>query len=663
MALKLNPPQQQAVDHLGTPLLVLAGAGSGKTHVITEKIAHLIKHRQLKPQHIAAITFTNKAAREMQARVSKKLPPESKTKLNIATFHTLGLTIIKDDIAALGFKPGFSIFDAQDSETVIGEISKSKDKGDIAQLRWDISSLKNNNLSAQQAIEVASSDTEMHVAQNYAKYQRQLKAYNAFDFDDLIGQPLKLLQDNESIREKWSHRLQYLLVDEYQDTNECQYQLLRLIAGPAGNFTAVGDDDQSIYAWRGARPENIDLLQQDYPNLTLIKLEQNYRSTERILNSANHLIANNPHTFKKKLWSALGEGDRIRVLSCDDGENETERVIHSIISRRMKDNLRYDDFAILYRGNHQSRPFEKILRENGMPFKVSGGQSFFDRAEIKDVLAYLRLIGNTDDDAAFLRIVNVPRRQIGASTLEKLGTYASSRECSLFAASFEFGLESVLSAQAKVRLQRFTDWINELCMMAESSTTESVFKRVIADIAYEDWLRDQSKSPEMAQKRIENVLDLQTWIARIAAKSNKESLADVIQFLAIMDMAEKNEDDQPAAIQLMTIHAAKGLEFKQVFLTGMEEEVLPHKSSIESESIDEERRLAYVGITRARENLTLTFARKRKKFGEELVTEPSRFLAELPKENIDWDGPEQKSAENSKDVGRAYLSDLKKLIS
>jgi len=456
-----------------------------------------------------------------------------------------------------------------------------------------------------------------------------------------------LLRANEEIREKWSHKLQYLLVDEYQDTNECQYQLLRLIAGPAGNFTAVGDDDQSIYAWRGARPENIELLQKDYPNLTLIKLEQNYRSTERILNSANHLIANNPHTFEKKLWSALGEGDRIRILSCDDGDNETERVIHSIISRRMKDNLSYDDFAILYRGNHQSRPFEKILRENGMPFKVSGGQSFFDRAEIKDVLAYLRLIGNTDDDAAFLRVVNVPRRQIGASTLEKLGTYATSRECSLFAASFEFGLDSVLSAQAKLRLQRFTDWVNELHL---------------ADIDYEDWLRDQSKSPEMAQKRIENVLDLQTWISRMANKSNKESLADVIQFLTIMDMAEKNEDDQPKAIQLMTIHAAKGLEFKQVFLTGMEEELLPHKSSIESDSIDEERRLAYVGITRARENLTLTFARKRKKFGEELVTEPSRFLSELPKENIDWDGPEEKSAKNSKEVGRAYLNDLKKLI-
>lgn len=663
MALKLNPPQQQAVDHLGTPLLVLAGAGSGKTHVITEKIVKLIKHRQLKPEHIAAITFTNKAAREMQARVVKKLPAESRAKLNISTFHTLGLKIIKDDIGALGFKPGFSIFDSQDSETVIGEISKSKDKGDIAQLRWNISSLKNNNLTPQQALDQASSDTDLHVAQSYAKYQRQLKAYNAFDFDDLIGQPLKLLQEHDSIREKWSHRLQYLLVDEYQDTNECQYQLLRLIAGPAGNFTAVGDDDQSIYAWRGARPENIDLLQQDYPNLTLIKLEQNYRSTERILNSANHLIANNPHTFKKKLWSALGEGDRIRVLSCDDAENETERVIHSIISRRMKDNLSYDDFAILYRGNHQSRPFEKILRENGMPFKVSGGQSFFDRAEIKDVLAYLRLIGNTDDDAAFLRVVNVPRRQIGASTLEKLGTYAASRECSLFAASFEFGLDSVLSAQAKLRLQRFTDWINELCLMAESNSAESVVKRVIADTDYDDWLRDQSKSPEMAQKRIENVADLQAWIARMAVKSNKESLADVIQFLAIMDMAEKNEDNEPPAIQLMTIHAAKGLEFKQVFLTGMEEEVLPHKSSIESESIDEERRLAYVGITRARENLTLTFARKRKKFGEELVTEPSRFLSELPKENIDWDGPEEKSTEDSKDIGRAYLSDLKKLIS
>ena len=663
MAFRLNPPQQQAVEHLGTPLLVLAGAGSGKTRVITEKIVHLIKKRQLAAAQIAAITFTNKAAREMKARITGILPKEVSSELKISTFHTLGLNIIRDDLKLLGYKTGFSIFDSQDSETVLTEITKTNDKDLINQLRWQISDFKNSTLTPEQAIDQASKDTEQHSATIYARYQRQLKAYNAMDFDDLIGLPLQLLQEHEQVREKWRQRIRYLLVDEYQDTNECQYQLLKLIAGPTGNFTAVGDDDQSIYAWRGARPENIELLKKDYPTLKLIKLEQNYRSTSRILESANHLIANNPHSVEKKLWSALGEGERIKVLDCNDDQDETERVIHSIISQRMQHNLSYDDFAILYRGNHQSRPFEKILRENGMPFKVSGGQSFFDRAEIKDILAYLRLICNNDDDTAFLRIVNVPRRQIGASTLEKLGTYAGQRECSLYAASFEMGLSSVLTNQARLRLERFTDLIQEMSKASEYESAEILLKNLIRDIDYQDWLRNQSKSPEMAAKRHDNVMELISWINRFASRSGKDSLAEVVQFLTIMDMAEKNEEEQPAAIQLMTIHAAKGLEFKKVYLTGMEEDILPHKSSMETDSLEEERRLAYVGITRAREELTLSYAKQRKKYGEVLSTTPSRFLKELPKEHLEWEGMDTRSEADTKATGRAYLDEMKKMMS
>ncbi len=660
MAFKLNQPQQQAVEHLGTPLLVLAGAGSGKTRVITEKIVYLIKKRQLQAGQIAAITFTNKAAKEMKARITGLLPKEVSSELKISTFHTLGLNIIRDDLKLLGYKTGFSIFDSQDSETVLTEITKTNDKDVINQLRWQISDFKNSTLTPEQALDAASNDLELQGAKVYARYQRQLKAYNAMDFDDLIGLPLQLLQQHESTREKWRQRIRYLLVDEYQDTNECQYQLLKLIAGPAGNFTAVGDDDQSIYAWRGARPENIDLLKADYPTLKLIKLEQNYRSTSRILESANYLIANNPHTVEKKLWSALGEGERIKVLDCDDDQDETERVIHSIISQRMQKNIPYDEFAILYRGNHQSRPFEKILRENGIPFKVSGGQSFFDRAEIKDILGYLRLICNNDDDAAFLRIVNVPRRQVGASTLEKLGTYAGKRECSLYAASFEMGLSSVMSNQARIRLERFTDLIQELSKQSEYEDAETLLTKLIRDIDYQDWLRNQSKSPEMAAKRHNNVLELVNWINRFATRSGKDSLAEVVQFLTIMDMAEKNDNEEPAAIQLMTVHAAKGLEFKMVYLTGMEEEILPHKSSIEADTLEEERRLAYVGITRAREELTLSYAKQRKRYGEVLSTKPSRFLDELPEEHLEWDALITKSPEDAKATGRAFLEEMKK---
>lgn len=660
----LNPQQQAAVLHLSSPLLVLAGAGSGKTRVITEKIAYLVRDQGIRPQAIAAITFTNKAATEMQKRLGQMLPAESIRGLQVSTFHTLGLRMIKQEIKALGYKPGFSVFDSQDSAQILKELARKDDQDSADGLQWRISRWKNDFVSPEQALSSASDEQEVAQALLYERYQRQLRAYNAVDFDDLIVVPVQLLSTDAAARERWQNRFHYLLIDEYQDTNHCQYQLVRLLAGVQGRLTAVGDDDQSIYAWRGARPENLSQLGRDYPNLKLIKLEQNYRSTNRILRSANQLISNNPHEFEKQLWSDLGDGEALRVLDCESAEHEAERVTSEIMSLRFKQRVEYHDIAILYRGNFQSRLFERKLREHDIPYYISGGTSFFDRAEIKDVIAYLRLIINPDDDAAFLRIVNVPRREIGASTLEKLGEYATNRHVGLLAATQEMGLTQKLSERATLKLQRFADFINELARDAESEPATQLTRALLTELDYENWLREISSNDKVADKRIENISELLDWIARLSAKSETQArLADVVNRMQLMDILDRNDDDKKnRGVQMMTLHAAKGLEFPHVFIVGMEEELLPHKTSIEEDNIEEERRLAYVGVTRAQRSLTFTLATKRQKYGESMTCEPSRFLAEIPPEHLEWQDRSTTSPEQLKETGRAHLAHMRSLL-
>ena len=658
----LNPQQAAAVEYTDGPLLVLAGAGSGKTRVIIEKIAYLIRKQKIPARHIAAITFTNKAAREMQQRIKGILDKEQTRGLQVSTFHTLGLKIIRQELKALDYKPGFSIFDAQDSAVLLKELARKEDVDEDDTVRWQISSWKNDFISPARAIELAQDNKVAFHARLYERYQRQLKAYNAMDFDDLIVLPATLLQENTAVREKWQQRLRYLLVDEYQDTNACQYLMVKLLAGVESRFTAVGDDDQSIYSWRGARPENLNLLQQDYPTLKLVKLEQNYRSTETILKAANELITHNPHKIEKRLWSALGQGGPLRVIPCKSADNEAERIVSEIMKIKFKQHADYSEFAILYRGNHQSRLFERKLREQSIAYKVSGGTSFFDRSEVKDIVAYLRLIANPDDDAAFLRIVNTPRREIGTATLEKLSDYAGQREVSLFTASFELGLTESLTQQALQRLQRFTDWLREMNRRADHEAPTLIIKTVINETAYEDWLRDISSSEKVAERRIENLVELISWIERLA-KKNTRSLAEIIHHMTLMDIMECNKDEVSTGnVQLITLHAAKGMEFPYVFIAGMEEDLLPHKTSIEEESLEEERRLAYVGITRAQRLLTFTYARKRQKFGEEIDCEPSRFLNEIPTDLLEWDDPTKVSLEEQQETGRAHLSNLRDLL-
>ena len=671
----LNERQYQAVKHIETPTLVLAGAGSGKTRVITEKIAYLIREHDYKPHNIYAVTFTNKSAKEMKERVTKLLRDENSKGLNVSTFHNLGLNIIRQEYQALGYKPNFSIMDATDSGQILKELmhKQSLDPEVLDGVQWDISNWKNAHISPQQALERAEDAQQQARALLYQAYQKQIKAYNAVDFDDLIGLPVKLFAEHPQILEKWQNKVRYLLVDEYQDTNAAQYALVKQLVGIQARFTVVGDDDQSIYAWRGAQPENLALLQTDFPALKLIKLEQNYRSSNRILQSANQLIANNPHVFEKALWSEMGLGEPIRVIACANENQEAERVVSEIIVHKFKHRTKNRDYAILYRGNHQARLMERALREQNIPYVISGGKSFFDHAEVKDIMSYLKLIVNPDDDAAFLRIVNTPRREIGASTLEKLATYATGRGISLFDATQEFGLTSILSEKALKRVQHFgqqlLDWIRE-ADAAQGEAVTSFVRQLVETLEYDNWIHETASNVKTAERRIGNVRELMLWIERIINKAIEEDgeekrLDKIVAHMTLMDMMERNESEKEHdMVSLMTLHASKGLEFPHVFLIGMEEELLPHKQNLESPGLEEERRLAYVGITRAQQTLTLTYASKRRKYGEDMPCEPSRFLDELPQDILKWEGKPGVvlSKEEQQEHGNAHLANLKSFL-
>jgi len=665
---KLNPQQQTAVKAIDQPLLVLAGAGSGKTRVITEKIAYLIK-QGLPARHIAALTFTNKAAREMKSRVSKLIDGSESRGLRVSTFHSLGLDILRKEHKVLAYKAAITLFDEQDKQTLLKSLinygAKDCDIDNIDRYAQQIGQWKNAFVTPEQAL--TSTSLELHpIAGLYQEYTRSLKAYNAVDFDDLILLPVLLFQQHREVLEKWQNKIRYLLVDEYQDTNITQYQLIKLLAGSLGRFTVVGDDDQSIYAWRGAQPENLVQLQKDYTRLQVIKLEQNYRSTGRILKVANHLIANNPHVFEKRLWSELGYGDALRVLSHRNDQVEAQQVVSEIVHHKFKTGGRYQDYAILYRGNHQSRLFEQGLRENNVPYLISGSSSFFNNPEIKDILAYLRLFVNQDDDAAYLRIINTPRREIGPTTLEKLGTYANERHISLFAASVEMGVKLKLSEKSISRLQKFYDWVRDTAVQIERGDTFVVIEQVINHIAYEQYLKENSKSTESASRKMKNVNELIEWLKRIADKDTdvQKSLAEMVSKIMLMDIMERNQEEESTdQVSLMTLHAAKGLEFPHVFLIGIEENILPHQSSIEADNIEEERRLAYVGITRAQQTCTFSYCTHRKRYGEITECEPSRFLNELPADDLEWVNKKQLTPEVIKERGKANLANLKTMLS
>ncbi len=668
--MKLNPGQQQAVEYVQGPCLVLAGAGSGKTRVITNKIAHLIRNTGYQPRQIAAVTFTNKAAREMKERVAQTLGRKEVKGLMISTFHTLGLEIIKREYKALGMKSNFSLFDDQDQLALLKELTfdhLEEDKELLQQLVSQISNWKNALLTPEQAKGLARSEREHTFAECYRRYELHLNSCNVLDFDDLITKPTLLFARDEQARERWQQRIRYLLVDEYQDTNTSQYQLVKLLVGKRAYFTVVGDDDQSIYSWRGAQPKNLVQLSKDFPELRVIKLEQNYRSSGCILNAANILIANNPHVFEKQLFSNLGYGDPMKVITANNEDHEAERVVGELIAHHFINKTDYKDYAILYRGNHQSRIFEKMLMQNRIPYRISGGTSFFSRPEIKDLLAYLRVLTNPEDDSAFLRIVNTPRRGIGPATIQKLGEWANTRDKSLYQASFDLGLGQTLSGQGLAALTNFTGWLAEVEKLVEREPLIAV-RDLLHGLDYQSWLFETSASPKAAEMRMKNVDQLFNWMAEMLEGDDLNepmTLAQVVTRFTLRDMMERGEEaEELDQVQLMTLHASKGLEFPYVFLVGMEEGILPHQSSIDEDNVDEERRLAYVGITRAQKSLFFTLCRERRQYGELIRPEPSRFLYELPQDDLHWDDGKKvvKTAEEKQQAGLRGVAGLKAML-
>ena len=670
----MNPAQREAMLYLDGPCLVLAGAGSGKTRVITQKIAYLLRNCGYMARNVVALTFTNKAAREMAARIQGLVDRKMAKGLTVSTFHSLGVRMLREEARNAGLKPQFSILDADDAMAIIQELLATTDKGRLRAVQTAISLWKNALMDPDAAERAATTAGEVEAARIYRSYDATLKAYQSVDFDDLIRIPAQLLESHEEVREKWQNRVRYLLVDEYQDTNVCQYRLVQLLTGPRAMFTAVGDDDQAIYAWRGATIENLAKLTTDYPALKVIKLEQNYRSVQRILAAANQVIGRNPKLFEKTLWSDLGVGEPIVISPMDNEEREAESIAMHVSASRFERQAHWKDFAILYRSNHQARILEQALRNLKIPYTISGGQSFFDKAEVRDILAYLRLIANDADDPAFIRAATTPRRGIGQATLQVLGTYAAERELSLFEAVFEEGLEERIAARQLESLRTFAEFIQRTQWRAgrardgkvmptrgvsgsllldeapaqtksyeggasEPDPAGQILDDLLGTIQYERYLYDTMEE-RPALTRWQNVMELVSWLKR-KAEEDDMTLFDLVQHVALVTMLERGEDEEPDAVKLSTLHASKGLEYPHVYLAGVEEGLLPHLGKDDEEGdpakaaesletrIQEERRLMYVGITRAQRSLRLSWCKRRRRAREDLVREPSRFIEEM----------------------------------
>jgi ATP-dependent DNA helicase Rep len=665
----LNTPQREAVKYLDGPLLVLAGAGSGKTRVITQKISYLIEEADYSPKEIAAITFTNKAALEMRERVGSLMQGKNIKGLTIATFHSLGLQMLRAEASLLGYKPQFSILDASDSLKIVADILSTTDKQLLRKTQWQISSWKNALISPDLAKANADEAMTHATAKVYQLYQQTLKAYQAVDFDDLILLPVALFEQHDSALNKWQSKLQYLLIDEYQDTNACQYKLVSMLTHGRGQFTAVGDDDQAIYGWRGADVENLRQLTTDFSKLKVIKLEQNYRSTVRILRAANQVISNNPKLFEKKLWSDLGTGDLIQITACLSEDAEAESVVMKLQAHKFEHRTFFKDYAILYRGNHQARILEQHLRNHKIPYTISGGQSFFDKAEIKDLISYLRLIANEDDDPAFIRAATTPKKGIGNTTLERLGEFASSHKTSLFAAAFEGDFQRDIGNKQLEDLLNFCQYITKLQARAVRDPAGEVLNDLLTTIQYEAFLYDADE-PRAAEGKWKNVMDFVGWLTKkgegstdFGLEADQKNLLELTQMVSLMSMLEGRDEGEVDAVKLSTLHASKGLEFGHVFLIGVEEGILPHQVSIDAEQIEEERRLMYVGITRAQKSLNISWCKKRKRAGEIQICEPSRFIAELPKDDLRHFGnPFNKDSETSRDFGKSKMANIRAML-
>ncbi len=654
----LNSPQRAAVLHCEGPLLVLAGAGSGKTRVIIEKIAHLVTSGRMPAKRIAAITFTNKAAKEMRERLGKRLKGDAAEGLTLCTFHALGLKFLQIEHASVGLKRGFSIFDADDSNAQIKDLMPGAKNDAVEAAKNLISRAKNAGLSPEEALAASKTTREQDAAKLYARYQARLSTFNAVDFDDLIRLPVQVLENDAEIAAAWRERIGYLLVDECQDTNDAQYRLLKVLAGSRGDFTCVGDDDQSIYAWRGANPDNLLQMAQDYPALQIIKLEQNYRCSNRVLRAANTLIANNPHEHPKKLWSDQPDGDRIRVWECRDNEHEAEKVAAEISFLHTARDAPWSDFCILFRGNHQSRPLEKAMQLLRIPYHLTGGTAFLERQEVKDALSWLRLVVNPDDDAAFLRAVQSPKREVGATSLAKLAEMAQHAHLPMSRAAESMGALKALPPRAANGLSAFNDILRDLRAQASKLTAAELVRRLSERSGLLAELRAQCKDEASFARRRGNLDELADWFEGARGGG---SAGDLAAQLALLSRNDK--DDGGNQVRLMSLHAAKGLEFRYVFIVGCEDGTLPHEMSLDEGNLAEERRLMYVGITRAKQGLYLSHSRETRRFGDRIRLKPSRFLDELPQSELQRDGADPEAdAANKKERASAGLAAIQALF-
>jgi len=629
----LNPAQLEAVTYVDGPLLVYAGAGSGKTKVITYKIAYLIDAIAIRPSQILAVTFTNKAAQEMKER-TEQIIGEEINDLFIGTFHSICAKILRREIKFLGYKENFSILDEDDSTNVIKDIMKDLNldpkyinpnevKDYISKAKMNL--IDANNFSFGDYFEEV-------VAKIYKKYERTLKENNALDFDDLIMLTIKLFKENPQVLYFYQTKFKHILVDEYQDVNRMQYEFVKLLTEKTRKFTLVGDDDQSIYSFRGASSEFIDKIYEDFEDLKVIKLEKNYRSPQEILDIANRLIKHNKRRTEKELFSDISINDAISFYEALDELDEARFVVNKIIELKEEKGYKNRDFAILYRTNFQSRAFEEYLIQQGIPYQVIGGQKFYGRAEIKDIIAYLALINNPSDNISFKRIVNTPPRKIGEKTIEELGRIAEEKGKSLF-----FAIEDYLKEKESKPLKEFYELINELRELSNTMPLPRFVEEVISKVKYLKYLEEKFKAD--ADERIENIKEFENMVVNFVRETEDADLSSLLTQISLITSVDEAKDED--RVSLMTLHSAKGLEFPVVFLVGLEEGLLPHFRSLETtKDIEEERRLCYVGITRAKEKLFLTYALRRSKFGSLNPSKTSRFLTEMEifeynKESVD----------------------------
>ena len=660
--LGLNPPQRAAAEQIHGPVLILAGAGTGKTRTVTTRIAAMV-HDEIPPSQILAVTFTNKAANEMRERVGSMIDSEQSEKLTISTFHSLCVRILRTCIERLGYKRTFSIYTQSDQlgllRRIIVRMAGKEENLDAKLAKSLISQAKNTGKPPSDREDALSNDV-------YRTYQKELKQLNAVDFDDLLILAVRGLDENPDLQREWQRRYRFIMVDEFQDTNHLQMRLLRLIVGPEQNICVVGDDDQSIYGWRGADITNILDFERHFSDPTVIKLEENYRSTNAILRLANSLIRHNLNRREKTLWSGKGEGEKTRLISMPDAETEADFVIGEILEKHRLRQRPYDDMAILFRMNTQSRVMEEKLRENQIPYKLIGGQSFYERREVKDVLAYLALFLNHDDDVNLLRVITTPPRGIGEGTIALATQFSIDHQISVHAAVNDLEFLGSLSPRAQKALLAFSEFLNRYADIAatKSANYAEMTRELLKEIDYDTFLRKGCKTDEEFDNRRRNVAELIDGMHAHFEKS-KRGLRGFLDSVALMqDREDKKDDADGKGVSLITMHAAKGLEFPVCYIIGVEEGILPHSRSIEEGSRDEERRLLYVGITRAMVDLTITWCHSRKRYGDKMPCMPSSFFKELSKEELIESSYETiAAAPADEDFAADYFARMKEMLS